>query len=240
MKSVLEEMAVTIFRSRFVRFEGASNLEGSELGLIPRGWRVEELGAHLDVLETGSRPAGGVKGIETGVPSIGAESIVGLGKFDYTKVKYVSGEFFKSMKRGHIMAFDVLLYKDGGKPGQFEPHVSVFGCGFPFETLCINEHVYRLRARPPLTQGFLYFWLTTPLLMEEMRRRGTGVAIPGLNSTAVRELPILVPDDDSIHRFDSLAQPIIERVLLDSIPASALSNASGRVGASIDATLDGP
>jgi type I restriction enzyme S subunit len=208
------------------RFEGKSYLEDSELGPIPRGWRVDELGAHLDVLETGSRPKGGVKSIETGVPSIGAESIIGLGKFDYTKTKYVSRKFFHSMKRGHVSNFDVLLYKDGGKPGQFEPHVSVFGCGFPFETLCINEHVYRLRAKPFLTQSFLYFWLTTPFVMEEMRRRGTGVAIPGLNSTAVRELPILVPDDDSIRRFDSLAEPIIERVLLDSIPASELSMAS--------------
>lgn len=230
MKSVLEEIAVTVFRSRFVRFEGRLDLEDSELGPVPRGWRVDELGAYLDVLETGSRPTGGVKTIEAGVPSIGAESIIGLGKFDYTKTKYVSFEFFSSMKRGHIMEFDVLLYKDGGKPGQFEPHVSVFGCGFPFATLCINEHVYRLRAKPPLTQGFLYFWLTTPLVMEEMRRRGTGVAIPGLNSTAVRELPILVPDNESIRKFDSLAQPIIERVLLDSIPASELSDS--RVGAS--------
>ena len=238
MRSVLEEIAVTVFRSRFVRFEGEPHLEDSELGPIPRGWRVEELGEHLDVIETGSRPAGGVKTIEAGVPSIGAESIVGLGKFDYTKTKYVSVDFFKSMNRGHIRAFDVLLYKDGGKPGQFEPHVSVFGCGFPFETLCINEHVYRLRVRRPLTQGFLYFWLTTPLVMEEMRRRGTGVAIPGLNSTAVRELPILVPDDDSIHKFDSLAQPIIERVLLDSIPASELSDASGRASASVSASID--
>jgi type I restriction enzyme S subunit len=225
MKSVLEEIAVTVFRSRFVRFEGEPNLEDSELGSIPRGWLVDELGAHLDVLETGSRPKGGVKSIGTGVPSIGAESIIGLGKFDYSKTKYVSRGFYDSMNRGHVSNFDVLLYKDGGKPGQFEPHVSIFGCGFPFEILCINEHVYRLRVKQPLTQSFLYFWLTTPFVMEEMRRRGTGVAIPGLNSTAVRELPILIPDDDSIRRFDSLAQPIIERVLLDSIPASELSMA---------------
>ena len=36
------------------------------------------------------------------------------------------------------------------------------------------------------TQPFLYYWLSTDAIMETMRRRGIGVAIPELNSTAVR------------------------------------------------------
>ena len=215
MKSLLEDVAVTLFRSMFVKFEGVTEFEDSEIGPVRKGWVVSELGEYLAVLETGSRPEGGVKDIANGVPSIGAESNVGLGKFDYSKTKFVDEHFFASMKRGHIKSFDVLLYKDGGKPGQFEPHVSIFGRGFPFERLSINEHVYRIRVKAPLTQAYRYFWLTTPLIMEEMRRRGTGVAIPGLNSTAVRELPVLVPDVDSVRRFNSVAQPIVEKVLIE-------------------------
>lgn len=84
------------------------------------------------------------RGITSGIPSIGAESIVSLGIFDFGKTKYVPGEFYEGMKRGRIESRDVLLYKDGGRPGEYEPHVSMFGDGFPFNKCCINEHVYRL------------------------------------------------------------------------------------------------
>lgn len=218
MKNVLEELAVTIFRAQFVKFEGYSSFDESELGDVPNGWKVCELGEVIDVLETGSRPAGGVKEISAGVPSIGAESIVGLGKFDYSKTKFVPPSFFTKMRRGHIRDMDVLIYKDGGRPGQFEPHISIFGSGFPFDEAAINEHVYRARVKPPLTQSFLYFWLTTPLIMEEMRRRGTGVAIPGLNSTAVRELPIIVPVPEEVARFDAVAEPIVRKLLIEATP----------------------
>lgn len=201
-----------------MKFEGQSDLDESELGAIPRGWRVCELGEVVDVLETGSRPKGGVKDVLAGVPSIGAESIVGLAKFDYSKTKYVGHDFWRKMRRGHIKDLDVLIYKDGGRPGQFEPHISIFGSGFPFDKCVINEHVYRIRVKPPLTQTFLYFWLTTPLVMEEMRRRGTGVAIPGLNSTAVKELPVIVPDEATVMKFNDLAEPIVRKLLIEATP----------------------
>src|SRR5205823_2414643 len=135
----------------------------------------------------------GVSGYNSGVPSVGAESIVGLGLFDYSKTKYVPQEFFDAMNRGHVKSRDILLYKDGGRPGEFEPHLTLFGDGFPFDIFAINEHVYRLRAKPALGQAYLYFWLSSALTMEEMRIKGTGVAIPGLNSTQVKSLTTLVP-----------------------------------------------
>jgi type I restriction enzyme S subunit len=217
MNHLLEKIGRCIFRQLFIKFEGHAPTDESEWGRIPNGWKIDPLGDWLSVIETGNRPPGGVKNIRTGVPSIGAENVIGLGKYDYDSTKYVPRDFYAQMRRGRLENYDVLLYKDGGKPGQFEPHVSLVGDGFPYAQMCINEHVYRLRARAPLSQPYLYFWLTSPLVMEEMRRRGTGVAIPGLNSTAVKELPLLVPKEAEIERFDSIAQPLIARVLLNAL-----------------------
>jgi type I restriction enzyme S subunit len=193
-----------LFPARFVN---------SELGEIPEGWEVDILLNHLDELEVGRRPKGGVSAYGDGVPSIGAESIVGLGVFDYSKTKYVSEKFFGSMTRGHIKSRDVLLYKDGGRPGVFEPHLTLVGDGFPFAVCAINEHVYRLRARKELGQDFLFFWLSSDLSMEEMRVRGTGVAVPGLNSTQVKSLTILVPSPAIIAAFEATVGPLVSRVL---------------------------
>src|SRR5208282_3289578 len=91
----------------------------------PKGSRFVPLEEVLDEIETGGRPKGGVSSYTSGIPSVGAESIVGLGQFDYAKTKYVPQEFFEAMNKGHVESRDVLLYKDGGRPGQFEPHVTL-------------------------------------------------------------------------------------------------------------------
>jgi len=233
MNETLEDMARALFKSWFVDFDpvraiaegrdpGLPNplaelfparLVDSELGEIPEGWEVDSLEGTLDELEVGGRPKGGVSGYADGVPSIGAESIVGLGVFDYSKTKYVPREFFDGMSKGHVKSRDVLLYKDGGRPGEFEPHVTLVGDGFPFSTCAINEHVYRLRAKSTLGQNFLFFWLSSDVVMEEMRIKGTGVAIPGLNSTQVKSLTTLVPKSGVVRGFDSAVEPWVSRIL---------------------------
>jgi restriction endonuclease S subunit len=101
MNATLESMARAVFRKWFVQNVDVDN------------WEVKTLGDVLAVLETGSRPKGGVTQEPIGIPSVGAESIVKLGSFDFSKTKYVSGEFYESMRRGHVEDRDVLLYKDG-------------------------------------------------------------------------------------------------------------------------------
>jgi type I restriction enzyme S subunit len=190
---------------------------------LPPGWRLDRLESVLDVLETGSRPRGGVSGYSDGVPSLGAESVLGLALYDFSKTKHVPHEFFKEMRRGLVQDHDVLLYKDGGRPGEFEPHVSLLGEGFPFPQFCINEHVYRLRAAAPLSQEFLFFWLSSDPVLEEMRRRGTGVAIPGLNSTAVKDLPIALPSNGVIDKFTAIAEPVVLLALKSSRESRVLA-----------------
>ena len=233
MNATLEAMARALFQAWFVDFEPVrakaagrdsglpreiaalfpERLVESEVGKIPEGWEVDVLDRILAELEVGGRPPGGVSGYSEGIPSIGAESIVGLGVFDYSKTKYIPAKFFDHMKKGRVRSRDVLLYKDGGRPGEFEPHVTMFGDGFPFQTCAINEHVYRLRAREDIGQNYLLFWLSSDAVMEEMRVKGTGVAIPGLNSTQVRSLTTVIPPRDILHSFDKFVEPWITRLL---------------------------
>jgi type I restriction enzyme S subunit len=244
MNATLEAMARALFQSWFVDFDPVrakmdgrepvgldpgtaslfpEHLEDSLLGKKPIDWEVTTLDHALAVLETGGRPKGGVAGITSGVPSIGAESIVSIGMFDFGKTKFVPVEFYKGMKKGHIESHDVLLYKDGGRPGEFEPHVSMFGDGFPFEKCSINEHVYRLRSNERLSQEYLYFWLNSEFALAEMRIKGTGVAIPGLNSTAVRSLGVLVPPSSIIETFTNEVAPLVTQILSNAKQSRSLA-----------------
>jgi type I restriction enzyme, S subunit len=244
MNATLEAMARALFQSWFVDFDPVrakldgrppaaldpataalfpEHLEDSPLGKKPVGWEVTVLENVLAVLETGGRPKGGVGGITSGVPSIGAESIVSVGVFDFGKTKFVPVEFHEGMRKGHIQSHDVLLYKDGGRPGEYEPHVSMFGDGFPFEKCSINEHVYRLRTNERLSQEYLYFWMTSEFALAEMRIKGTGVAIPGLNSTAVRSLGVLIPPPPIVKAFTKQAAPLVTRILANAKQSRTLA-----------------
>ncbi|MDE1964467.1 MAG: restriction endonuclease subunit S [Xanthomonadaceae bacterium] len=243
----LEAVARALFKAWFVDFEPVrAKLEGrwqrgqslpglpahlydlfpdrlveSELGEIPEGWRVEELSEHLDVLETGRRPKGGVGGINEGVPSVGAESIIGIGHFDFGKTKYVSEQFFATMKSGHAENMDVMLYKDGGKPGDFRPRVSMFGRGFPFERYAINEHVFRMRSES-LGQVFLYLQISHERVLFDLRNRGGKAAIPGINQSDVKTLLLVVPPREVLAAFDQAALPMMEGVLERAVGGRSL------------------
>jgi len=214
---------VDLLRTLFRGLSAPALAQVAEGDPLPIGWRLDRLESVLGVLETGSRPRGGVSGYSEGVPSLGAESVLGLARYDFSKTKYVPLQYFKEMRRGIVQDRDVLLYKDGGRPGEFEPHVSLLGEGFPFPQFCINEHVYRLRAAAPLSQEFLFFWLSSDPVLEEMRRRGTGVAIPGLNSTAVKDLPIALPPNGVIEKFSAVAEPLVSLALKSSKESRALA-----------------
>jgi type I restriction enzyme S subunit len=90
----------------------------------------------------------------------------------------------------------------------------MFGDDFPFPEFCINEHVYRIRLQKPLSQEFGYFWLSSEPILEEMRIRGTGVAIPGLNSTAARGLPMAVPPTERLLQFDEAVGPLVRHAFV--------------------------
>lgn len=233
MNATLEAMARALFRDWFVDFGPTrAKMEGRPAHLCedlwslfpdrlddegkPEGWEVSNLAAILSVLETGRRPKGGVAGISSGVPSVGAESIDGVGKFDFAKTKYVSEEFFAKMAKGHVSEGDVLIYKDGGKPGELRPSVSYASKGFPFRRFCINEHVFRARS-DRVEQAFLYCLLSTDEAFAQMRELATGVAQPGLNQAQMGRLSFVLPEDQQL--LDHAAS--ILKTLIDACNVNA-------------------
>ncbi|KJV41770.1 hypothetical protein VH96_13075 [Acinetobacter indicus] len=194
----------------------------SELGEVPKGWEVKRFEDLLDTLESGTRPKGGVSGISEGIPSVGAENILGLGIYNYGKEKFVPYSFFEKMKKGKVQDYDVLLYKDGGKPGEFKPRVSMFGKGFPYEEFSINEHVFRIRSTK-LEQFFLYFKIKSPDILSQLASKGAKAAIPGINQNDVKSLYISCPTDNILEKFNSSVESLINLILKNSLENKSLA-----------------
>jgi len=207
---ILEEMAQRIYQEWFVNFlfpghEKVAEFVNSEFGKIPEGWKVVQLGEVLESIESGSRPKGGIDSSEREVPSIGAENILGLGRYDFNKEKYVYREFYENMKKGKVQSGDVLLYKDGAKIGR----KSMFRDGFPHEVCCINEHVFILRTNSKCSQNYLYFYLDRPDITQKIINLNTNAAQPGINQAGVKSLPILLPPKELIELFDDKVEPLL-------------------------------
>ena len=123
----LEQQAQALFKSWFVDFEPFKDGEfvESELGMIPKGLEIKYVSDIPHILETGRRPKGGVGELTSGVPSVGAEHVKGMGKYDFSKTKYIPEEYAATLKTGKVNGYELLIYKDGGKPGYFIPNSSL-------------------------------------------------------------------------------------------------------------------
>lgn len=192
----LEKMAETLFRKWFI--EDAKE-----------DWEEVKLGDILKVIESGKRPKGGINPtLKKGIPSIGAESINGIGNFDFSNTKYISEEFFSSIKKGIVKDYDVLIYKDGAYIGK----KAMFGLGFPFDKFAVNEHVFILRSNEKANQFFLYFLLNK----EDLAMLNSNSAQPGLNQKSIINFEIVLPDKDLITKFGDIVKVYIDKILTNS------------------------
>ena len=200
----LEEQAQALFKSWFVDFEPWG-------GTMPEDWKFGSISAFPHILETGRRPKGGA--VESGVPSIGAEHIKGMGTYDYSKTKYITEEYARSMKTGKIKGYELLIYKDGGKPGYFIPNCTIDGDGYPFDECYINEHVLKLDFPNKAYNIFCYFYFQEPEIMTYLNAQGGKAAIPGINKSDIENISILSPKNEAVKQFGDIVMPYFTTIL---------------------------
>lgn len=220
----LEEMAQAIFKNWFVDFEPFKNgkFVDSELGMIPEGWKVSQIADIPHILENGKRPKGGA--VEKGIPSVGAEHVKGMCTYDYSKTKYINCEFAAKLKTGKINGYELMIYKDGGKPGYFIPNFSIFGEGYPFENCYLNEHVFKLDFDGNKEFNiFCYFFFKTEQIMSYFNAQGAKAAIPRINKKDVENIYIFSPDNESVIKFGEFAYPLFKQMLKNAIENRTIS-----------------
>ena len=209
MNKTLEEMGRTLFKYYFIENPEAKN------------WPMVKVGDVLQSIESGSRPRGGAT--KSGIPSVGAENVIGLGKYDYSKEKYISVDYFKKLKHGIIQSGDVLLYKDGAYVGK----KTMFMDGFPHGRAAVNEHVFILRTNNRLiSQSYLYYWLDQNWITQMIINAGIAKsAQPGINQRDVECLPILLPPVNETNKFNNCCKLLLSKIFANALESRALAKA---------------
>jgi len=187
-------------------------------------WPTKKLGEILNLLESGSRPKGGVRHIKSGIPSIGAEHLDENGRFNFKKLKFIPFEFFKNLKRGIIKKNDILIIKDGATTGK----TSFVGGNFPFEKAAVNEHVFILRVDKKIVlPRFLFLFLFSERGQTQILKTFHGAAQGGINSKFIDyvkiPLPPLSKQKQIVAYLDSLSKKIRQLKELQNQTARELS-----------------
>ena len=209
----LEQQAQALFKSWFVDLEpfgGEELVESPINSMIPKSLKMIQIDDIPHVLETGKRPKGGA--VTEGIPSIGAENVKQLGVFDYSSNKFIPEEFAIKLGKGKINGYELLLYKDGGKPGTFIPHFSMFGEGFPYEECYINEHVFKLDFGNKGLNEFAYFYFNTDYVKSWLANNGGKAAIPGINQNNVNEIWIYDLENPKVKEFGKIVEPLFKQI----------------------------
>ncbi|MCF8340733.1 MAG: restriction endonuclease subunit S [Chitinophagaceae bacterium] len=204
---LLEEKAAIVYSTEFGNYQ----VSNKEFTSLPKRWSVKTIGEIFGKLESGSRPKGGIdKELKEGIASVGAENVIGLGKYNYQSEKLITLAFFENMNRGIIEDRDILIYKDGAYIGK----TTLFQDVFPHEKCCVNEHVFLLTSKDVRYQYFLFFTLNQRLYFEKMQQLNANAAQPGINQESLKSLKLIWPSVDKIVEFNKEVETSVKLIFV--------------------------
>jgi type I restriction enzyme S subunit len=159
-----------------------------EAGWIPEGWIVSRLGGHLDFL-TG--PAFKSKDFtEEGVRLARGDNVK-EGAFHWgTKTRYWP-EVTNELKRYSLQEGDILIGMDGSKVGKNWVRVG------PSDLPCLLvQRVACLRPTGSVGSSYLEVLIGGQTFKQYVNNVKTGTSIPHISGGQIKNMPILVPNDD--------------------------------------------
>lgn len=203
---ILEEMARMIYREWFVnfRFPGHESwtLIASDLGEIPRGWRVSRLVDVTTKIGSGATPRGGKKSYQKeGIRLIRSLNIYDY-RFEMANLAFINDEQAEQLNNVTIEPHDVLLNITGASVGRCSMVPSFL---LPAR---VNQHVAIVRAKSATIDPF---FLLDSINSDHNKQRLLGIAQGGatreaLTKDAIAGFPILLPPLDLIRQYGQIAR----------------------------------
>ena len=160
---------------------------------IKSKWPQRAISFIVSVIESGSRPQGGVNGNSKGVLSIGGEHIDNSsGCLDLSSPRYVPYAFYSAATKGKIQRNDILLCKDGALTGK----IAIVRDELENTQAMCNEHVFILRCSNLFLQKYIYNFLHLYDGQVLLKQNITGAAQGGLNLSNLNNIQIPLPPPD--------------------------------------------
>jgi type I restriction enzyme S subunit len=232
----LEAMAKALFKSWFVDFDPVraksegrptgfpdeisdlfpDSFEDSELGEIPSGWKVMELGMVSTFLNGYAFKSSDWQ--EHGVPVVKIGSVK-PGFVDVDNVSFVSDEIAVSKDRYRLSPGDILIGMTG--------YVGEVGLVPILESPpLLNQRVGKVApmSNAIVSRSFLYNWMRTSTFKDLVEVLSHGSAQANVSSDSIQSIPHVIPSSDIESAFAYICEPILDRLLEGHREQNLLAN----------------
>ena len=209
----LENIGQTIFKSWFVDFEGfEGDLVESEMGMIPRGWRVGKIGDYWKIVcwKTPSK----------------SDKTNFWGKIPFIKIPDMHWNMFI------INTIDTLTEKwSNSQKNKYIPEWSlVVSCiatvGLVTITTKTSQTNQQINSIIPENKNSLYFlYFQIKNMYDYLQQLGSsGSATLNINTTTFSNIDILIPNEKILNKFNLLVKDNFEKVKNNNLQIQTLSN----------------
>lgn len=206
--ATLEAIAAALFKLWFVDFDGVlpEDMQESELGLIPKGWRVASLDSIADYLNG--------LALQKFPPESETEFLPVI-KIAQLRAGNTKGADKASaqIKREYIVEDGDVLFSWSGS---LEVEVWTGGRG------ALNQHLFKITSRK-VPKWFYYF--ATRLHLSDFRAIAAGKAttMGHIQRKHLTDAKVVVPSPDAMVKFDSSIAPLFEQKINNALQAHTLA-----------------
>lgn len=224
MNRTLEDIAQALFRSWFVDFDpvrakvegrspegmGAetaalfpSGFVGSELGNVPEGWAVRQVGDVITVLG-GSTPSTKEPAFWEGgtIPWTTPKDLSGLETHVLLESeRRITEQGLASISSGLLPAGAVLL----------SSRAPIGYVALTVAPTAVNQGFIAMRCEGPLPNHYMLNW--TLENMERIKGRANGTTFLEISKSNFRPMPVVVPTPEVLKTFVSVVEPLYARVI---------------------------
>jgi type I restriction enzyme S subunit len=225
--ATLEAIAQALFKSWFVDFDPVhakqqgrapegmdeataalfpDSFEETELGLVPKGWRVGHVGDIASV--KGGFAYKSTEFCSRGSPVVKIKNIVGDGTVDLLDIQFIEQKLADKTKKFALADGDVVLAMTGATIGKTGLIVAAAD-----QVPYLNQRVAKFE---PNKQGRNNNWLLfiafqNNFIFEQVVNAASGSAQPNISTSAIESLRLVLPaDDELLGIFDEVATPLFQ------------------------------
>ena len=204
----LEQQAQALFKSWFVDFKPFKDGEfvESELGMIPKEWRVVSLDEMTSKFGTGLNPR---KNFKLGEGNNYYVTIKNMGNnrvyLDERCDKVTDEAIEKINKRSKLQAGD-LLFSGIGTIGRV---ALITETPTNWNT---SESVFNMHPADNISSEFLYVLLLSDVFQQYVKLHAQGGVQQGIRMASLKEYKMAIPDDNILQEFDKKVIPLVSLV----------------------------
>lgn len=226
----LESISKIIFKHWFVDFEfpnedgkpyksNGGEMIDSELGKIPKLWKVSKLAECIDVIKGCSYRSVDLKKSETALVTL--KSVNRGGGFNQDGYKEYVGEYNEEqvLRDGEIIVAQTDLTQKAEVVGR----PAIVNSLHQYSKLIASLDLQIIRSKNNLSKNYIYYLLKTEEFHNHALSYTNGTTVLHLNKNAIPKYTSIIPSREILDKFDSIIEPILARISISETEIQALS-----------------